>query len=273
MLNQKSEQKRVFFAFEAMAPWPEALPQGRLLEAPNRHLTFAFLGQTDYPSLEEILPSFPKPPFKVGMVGKFNECVFLPPKRPNVVAWQIEWLDQNYYDLDVYQKEVANWLQCHNFSVRIHKNRFLPHITITRRPFEIKEWKKAFRPLPVMIQNIHLYESLEALTYRPCWTYPVRAPFEEIEHAADVAFLIRGETLSQLHYHAIAALSFLSPSLLSYISQAKQVENLDDIIIDLNDLITQADQEEGIPFKAVSFHGEIIEEKDQTLMWEMIVDV
>ena len=71
----KMDQKKLFFGFEVCAPWPEELPQGRVLEKENRHMTFAFLGQTDYPRLMDKLPSLPYPPFKVGLSGQFDQCL------------------------------------------------------------------------------------------------------------------------------------------------------------------------------------------------------
>jgi len=38
-------------------------------------------------------------------------------------------------------------------------------------------------------------------------------------------------------------------------------------------MVAQADQEIGAPFKAVSFHGNIVKKNNQLLEWEMIVDV
>ncbi|NGX43365.1 MAG: RNA 2',3'-cyclic phosphodiesterase, partial [Chlamydiae bacterium] len=196
-MDENSEMKSVFFAFEASSPWPQDLPEGRYLEENDRHMTIAFLGDIHYPTLEKILSSFPLPKIKVGLTGKFNRCHFLPRKRPNVVAWHVDLFDKEY-DLDLYQKEVVDWLQNHDLSVRTHKKGFLPHVTICRRPFEYGEWRKAFHPLPVIIQNIHLYESLGHLKYKPLWTYQLKPPFEEIEHTADVAFHVRGENLQQI---------------------------------------------------------------------------
>ncbi|MGA8164528.1 MAG: archease [Waddliaceae bacterium] len=271
-ITKEDERKRVFFAFEVNAPWPEHLPDGRTLSESDRHLTLAFLGDTHFPSLEHILSSFPTPPFKIGLTGQFNRCEFLPPKRPNVVSWHIDWFDQDH-DLGVFQQQVIQWLQQHDFSVSQPKHRFLPHVTLARRPFHINQWRQAFHPLPVMISNIHLYESLGHLTYHPRWTYELKPPFEEIDHTADVAFRVRGENLQQLYNHALTALTFLSPSLLSYLPRENRPAHLDDIIIDLNALITEADSNEGVPLKAVSFHGEIMEEEDRTIFWEMIIDV
>lgn len=272
-MHSNDEYKRLFFAFEIEAPWPIKLPEGRLLEEACRHLTLAFLGNIHYPTLQRILPSFPPPNFKMGMVGKFNKCRFLPKKHPNVVAWSIEWFQKDEYHLEAYQKEVVEWLQSHDFSVNINKKGFLPHVTLCRSPFQYKEWRKAFTPLPMMCKGLHLYESIGNLKYKPIWSYALHSPIEEIDHTADFAFLIRGENLSQIHKHAAVALTFLFPPLLSFISDKRKIEDLEDIIIDLNRMITKADLKQGCPLKAVSFHGELLKQEDQIYAWEMIIDV
>lgn len=268
----ENEMKRVFFAFEVHAPWPDTLPSGRVLEDSARHMTFAFLGETYYPTLEQLLPECPKPRFKVGKAGIFNKCLFLPERHPNVVAWHLDWLDDAslvfaYYD------ELISWLNSRDVYVSTHKEGFLPHVTLSRKPFQISEWKRAFSPLPMFIKNLHLYESLGQLHYRPCWTHPLHAPFEELEHTADIAFLVRGETILEIYHHASTALAFLFPTLLDGYEKNPQIESLDDVIIQLNSLISIHDQDQGCPFKAVSFHGHLNQKEDKTLEWEMIVDV
>ena len=271
-MNTQQDYRRVFFAFEVLAPWPEKLPEGRYLAETDRHMTVVFLGNVRYPPLEKALTTLPKPDFKVGLAGKFNRCHFLPRHRPNVVAWHVDWLDKEY-DLAAYQRVLVDWLELHDFPIRIHEEGFLPHVTVCRRPFRYTDWRKAFHPLPMVIKDLHLYESVGGLRYRPIWTCPLKAPFEEFEHTADLAFRVRGETLQQILRHAQAALAFHYPPLVSALSDHIEVASLDDIIIDLNALIAKVDKREGCPIKAVSFHGKLIEEEDQTLMWEMILDV
>lgn len=55
-------------------------------------------------------------------------------------------------------------------------------------------------------------------------------------------------------------------------SPVKEKESIEDIVIDLNELVTEADQKWGCPFKAVSFHGNI-QENEELPYWKMIVDV
>lgn len=267
------EIKRVFFAFETHSPWPEKLPPGRYLAESDRHMTVAFLGETAYSELEAILPQCPKPDFIIGRGGIFDKCLFLPEKRPpNVVAWHINWLDDDQ-SLTKYQKTLVSWLADNNFFVKEHGNGFLPHVTLCRKPFDQHQWKKAFTSLPVYIKNLHLYESLGHSQYRPCWSMSLQAPFEELSHTADIAFLVRGQNIDEIYQHARLALAFNFPEIASSMSKNESVSSLDDVIILLNQIVTELDQREGCPFKAVSFHGDITEATDKTLEWEMIVDV
>jgi 2'-5' RNA ligase len=263
--------KRVFFAFETKAPWPEKLPEGRILDERHRHLTLAFLGNINYADLEPLLSQFPAPPFRVGFAGIFNQCLFLPERYPRVVAWHVEWLDQAIA-LEPYHKAVVSWLQINGFEPDV-RDHFLPHVTISRAPFNIRQWKQTFAPLPMVLENIHLFESVGNLKYEPIWSFPLKPPFCEIEHTADIAYLIRGENFDQLQKHAYIALAFKSPNLLNLSSHLHSPTNIEDIVQSLNRIIAHADAERGCPFKAVSYHGEAMEQEDGTLAWEMIVDV
>lgn len=270
ILKKSEEQKRLFFGLEILSPWAHELPKGRCLEESNRHLTLAFLGQTDYSGLEKHLDSFPKPP-EIGFAGRFDRCLFLPEKNPHVIAWHVQWQEQASF-LTRFQQQLNAWLKESGFFPANSHREFLPHVTICRQPFAQKEWKEQFRPLPLITGNIHLYESLGNLHYQPCWTYPITLPFEEIEHTADIAFLIHGISFQQLHSHAQIALAFKFPNILPYLSTPKENILLEDIVIDLNNSISRADQEIGSPLKAVSFHDKLTK-KDNILTWEMIVDV
>lgn len=261
--------KRLFFAFEIFAPWPQELPSGRLLKESERHATVAFLGQTDFANLSQHLHSFPILSFKIGPVGVFNRSLFLPPRHPNVVAWEMEWWDKEH-EVKQYQKEVVKWLKDHGFV--LDEREWLPHVTLCRQPFNRREWENAFYSMPYIVRNLHLYESLGQLHYQPCWSAPLKEAIEEIEHTADIAFRIRGETIQQILIHAFCALAFKSPSLLTY-SIDQDVQNLDDVIIYLNEIVSRADEQMGCSFKAISFHGELKEEEPNVLTWDMIIDV
>ncbi|MBS0621446.1 MAG: hypothetical protein JSR80_00585 [Verrucomicrobia bacterium] len=251
--------QRLFFALQIEAPWPEELPGGRLLDPEHRHLTLAFLGNVEMPSLEGFLP----PPFKVGPVGYFDKVLFLPHKDPNVAAWHVNWFEQN--PLQHYPEELLRFLGKTPRSC-------LSHVTIARKPFNAKEWSSAFSPLPLKVTGLHLYESVGHLRYEPVWSYPLLSPFDEIDHTADIAFCVRGENFDQLYLNARAALAFLCPSLLEISSPPIAVTKVEEIVIALNALITEADIRWGSPFKAVSFSGNV-REKQSILEWEMIVDV
>lgn len=262
------EMKRLFFAFEVTAPWPSYYPKGRLLDPAFRHLTLAFLGNIDYEPLQTILPEFPPSPFKIGPTGIFNECLFLPERHPRVVAWHVHW-DEEEARLNNYQKLIADWLRTHDYP--IEDRPFLSHVTIARSPMNARRWQKLFTPLPMMVTGLHLYESMGSLTYKPIWSLPLIAPFIELDHTADIAFIIKGESMQQLHKHAQTALAFKHPALLKYMEGIPLQNTLDDIIISLNRLIGIADSEIGCPMKAVSFHSKLT--KGEILEWEMIIDV
>lgn len=253
--------KRMFFGIEVHAKWPESFPPGRILDENCRHLTLAFLGDRDISELKN-------PPllnYKVGLVGVLDKCLFLPKRHPHVVCYDVKWLEKAE-KFEEYRSTLNNWLKFEE------KEKFLPHVTICRAPKAIKEWKDTFSPMPFMATHLHLFESLGNSKYQPLWTCKVKPPFEELEHTADIAFRIHGETLHELHRHAHVAMAFKFPLLLNYVTW-QEPKSLDDIIFDLNETITKIDMDIGCPFKAVSYHGDIIKEPDGTLKWEMIIDV
>jgi 2'-5' RNA ligase len=264
------EIKRLFFGIEVHAPWPSQLPPGRLLDEAHRHLTLAFLGNIPYPSLEDLLDHFPHPSMQVGSVGYFDSCLTLPPRHPHVIAWQAHWVDERS-PVIAFQKTLVEWLLSHHYS--LDTRAWKPHVTLCRQPFDSHAWKKVFVPLPFYASSIHLYESTGNLNYVPLWSYPIQPPFEEIDHTADMAFIIRGETLQQLYRNAFASLAFKAPQFLDFFSPEPSLQTLDDLIIVLNNIIAHMDSAVGCPMKAVSFHGKVVTLPNSLLQWEMIVDV
>lgn len=262
-----NDQKRLFFGFEVKAPWPEDLPKGRILQESQRHITVAFLGETSYEKVRELIDEMPKPSFKVGTVGTFDVNLFLPEGHPRVVAWRGNPLGNDF--LTPYSDALNDFFRSKEYSIQ--KRPFLNHTTIARSPFDQNAWEKAFLPLPYMTGDLHLYESAGNLNYKPIWSYPLPAPFEEFEHVADIAFRIHGENVKQLYYHAQIALAFECPDLVPYLDRKEDVQTLEEVIMKLNEIVSRGDREIGTPFKAVSYHGELKE--DEILTWEMIVDV
>ena len=266
----QDQMKRLFFGIEIHAPWPPHFPKGRLLDENHRHLTLAFLGNVDYEPLRELLNHFPKVSLKIGHVGYFDSCVVLPPSHPHVVAWHAHWLNEHSPIIN-FQKILSDWLTSHGYS--LEKRPWMPHVTLCRQPFDAHIWMKNFIPLPFYASSIHLYESVGHLQYVPLWSYPIKAPFEEINHTADMAFVIRGENLQQLYQHAFTALAFKAPEFIEFFRPVDSFSHLDDIIMALNDILSRADRAIGCPLKAISFHGEIVPLQESLLQWEMIVDV
>jgi 2'-5' RNA ligase len=267
--NMNIAHRRLFFALNVEAPWPENLPSGRILSEKERHITLAFLGNVAFQPLENLLNHFPLPPFQIALAGKCDRLLFLPEAAPRVVATHVSWFKS--HSLDAYYNTIIDWLSKSHYE--LHEKSFLPHVTIARAPFEQKEWKKMTLPFPIIAKGIHLYETIASLTYHSLWNISFELPFEEIEHTADIAFIIRGVDIYQIYLHAQIALAFKFPPLLNYMTETSKTLNLDQVIIELNALISRIDSDIGCPFKAISFHGEISLERSALLHWEMIVDV
>ena len=268
-MQSQKDVSRLFFGAEVEAPWPTELPPGRIIQEENRHLTFAFLGNCSLSALKNHLSSLPMPHFSITPIGRCDRLLLLPEKEPRVVSYHVLWMTKQV-ELDFFQRGLKSWLKEKGYPVDSRDS--LSHITLAREPFDEKEWKEAFFPLPLMLKKIHLYESVGNLCYTPVWTHALSLAFEELDHTADIAFCIRGEDLFQLHLHAHIALSFKFPPFLSYWTPTSP-QSLSLLVRDLNRSIALADQQEGCPFKAVSLHGDIMETAQNRLEWEMIVDV
>ena len=269
-MQEQQDKKRLFFGAEVHAPWPKELPDGKILRECDRHLTLAFLGNVSYQHVVDLLPTFPLPPLTVGLIGQFDKCLSLPIKHPHVIAWHIDWLTDPAPFL-AYQQHLVEWLTSQGLPPLQHDT-FLAHVTLCRSPFVMQEWKDAFSTLPCYITNIHLYESMGNSIYESRWNIPIKPPIEEIPHTADLAFRLYGSSLQHLYIHAQVALAFHYPPLLSFFSPTFKGNDLDDLIIALNTIVTKADVEGQCPYKAISFHGDL--KKQETLLtWEMIVDV
>jgi RNA 2',3'-cyclic 3'-phosphodiesterase len=270
-MRSSSDFKRLFFGFHVEAPWPLDLPKGRLIASHFRHMTIAFLGEMSFSIIEPLLATCPKPSFRLGPSALFDQVIFLPKHFPRVVAWHIHWFEEGF--IETFQSQVALWLQENNLLALEKQRPLLPHVTLCRSPFSRRSWEKSFTPLPLRVTGFHLYESLGNLRYHSLWEHPFLAPFEEIPHTADVAFQVRGTTLSDLFLHAQLALCFKFPSLSSTLLERQPFASLEEVVMKLNEWISLVDQKMGAPLKAVSFHGEALLKEPNLIEWEMIADV
>jgi len=263
--------KRLFFGLSLEAPWPTSYPKGRIIQETMRHITLAFLGNFSFSKLEKELDHFPKPAFKIGPVGETSQVLFLPKgHKPRVVAHEISWLVDGER-IEMLHKNVLDWLEKLDYPV--DRRPLLSHVTIARAPFENKEWEEAFEELPIFVSGIHLYESLGNLHYKSIWEYSLIPCFEELEHTADVAFQVCGTSFHDLYIHGALALSFSYPPFLTFLEEEK-ISDFEQLVRLLNVMITKCDAQMGCPFKAVSYHGNFREDKENGLLyWEMIVDV
>jgi 2'-5' RNA ligase len=259
--------KRLFFAMEVVAPWPDKYPAGRLICESDRHLTLAFLGDADLSFIERHLPSMPQPSFSMGPTGVFTKPLFLPVHEPHVVAWHVGWWEKERAILQ-YRQTLVEWIRKLGFSIQ---DSFLPHVTMARKPEKPEEWERSFSPLPFFAKDILLCSSLGHSTYETCWKMAIAAPFTPIEHMADIAYIVRGESLEALYVHAWAALCFFEPLLTVYFVPESPATLLQ-LIACLNARIAMADSERGCSIKAVSHHG-TLRQLDNHIEWEMIADV
>ena len=264
------EPHSLFLAAEIAAPWPEELPEGRLIEERARHMTLAFFGRPSWESFQPLLHELPLPVCSVGPAACLDALLFLPQDMslPRLVAGHLEWLTAPSL-WQSYHEALARFSQEHGLHADTRP--LLSHVTLARAPLDVTGWKEFPLPLPAFAQALHLYESHPGLHYTPRWTHPLLPPFEEFEHTADIAYRVRASSFQELGLHALLALAFRFPPLLAARALLPPAETLDDLILHLNRLLAQVDSETGVPFKAVSHHGSLTHA--QIYEWEMIVDV
>lgn len=264
-------EQRLFFAIETISPWPDAFPKGRVLAERDRHITLAFLGSTDVPSLLSRLNALPDPGFQIGLAGCFDRPLFLPEKHPRTAGWHVRLFEGEELFL-LFRQKLASWLVDEGFMSQEEKS-FLPHATIARDPEDLIAWREAFSMLPLYLCNIHLYRSLGHSKYESLWSLPILPPFEEKEHTADIAFTVRGTDWSSLYLHAGLALAFQFPPLVSFFENDRRSIGFTDLVARLNALVARGDAVYGVPIKAVSYHGDVEVNAQGLWEWEMIVDV
>lgn len=262
---------RLFFGFQIEAAWPKVLPLGRLVAEKERHITALFLGRQDRQKIVSLAETLTELPFAIGPAGVFAQCLLFPHKHPRAVVWTIDWHSAKE-PLFAFQRSLQQ-LFVENSIIQPEDRDFVPHVTLCRPPFHPQGWQKAFKPLPLMICQLHLFESLGHSTYRSLWHRSFLKAYQEIEHTADMAFIICGQTIRELHAHAQLALAHIYPPFITFFSKEPHVETFDDMIAQLNALIAHTDSAIGCPLKAVSYHGQIKQGPKNTLEWEMIIDV
>lgn len=262
---------RIFFALDVISPWKELEPPGRYIDKHLRHITLLFIGEVKEEDTSKLVSSMILPNIYVGPCGIFDKVVALPFNHPNVVSYRAHLLDR-LKDLQKYKTDLVSYVESNGILLKEGLKKFLPHVSLCRRPFSISDWKKKFSKLPFYISTLHLYESIGNSKYKSLWSYEFISPFIEVGHTGDIAFHIRGENFYQLFVNGFIALCFTSENLVNYFIENESIENIDDVIISLNKIITALDTDVGSPFKAVSFQSNV-QHMDNYLEWEMIVDV
>ncbi len=259
-------EKNLFFGLSLLAPWSDPYPEGRVVPAESRHLTLAFLGRTPQGELLERVQAHPLPLPALAPAGVADRLLFLPEKRPRVAAVNITWL-RGGEAIAALREALASY-----FGLSLDLRPFLSHVTLARAPFDARAWKRGFAIHPVVVHHLHLYQSDGNLIYTPLWTQELLSPFEEIEHTGDIAYTVRGKTLQELFLHAQLALATEHLPFVDYLNTESAPNTLDELVMLLDEQIARLDSVSGSPFKAVSFHGKLVEQNG-LLTWEMIVDV
>lgn len=259
-----STNKRLFFGLKATSTWPLEFPRGRLLHPNERHATLVYLGNMDWDKLSIQLSELPQPVFDSGLGGIFDEMLFLPYRHPHAVSLHVNFYESQAKIVN-YRNELANRLKEKKILTSAKEDTWLPHVTLARKPFDKNAWKVSFSPTPVIFESLNLYESIGNLRYHSLWCLPLPRPFEEVEHAAHLGFIIKGETLSQLYLHALLAVSFKFPEILKYRRVSSRFTTSDDMILALNEVIAS-----GCPFKKISLPRKI-EKYPTYLRCEMVV--
>lgn len=247
-------QKNVFFGLQALLPaWVKGLPKGRIVPANSRHMLLAFLGKVS----EELFASLAiklEDTQQIAATGIASRVIF----TPDTVALDIEL--------------ITGAKMVYTLADKLKTGEpFYPHVTLARTPVAIHAWKQWFFPLPLIFPKLCLYSSEGELAHRSLAEKPFWLPFEQKEHTADLAVLVRGRNFSELAFHALLSLAFQAPEMLEG-AFIPQVDSLVDVIAFLNQRIFSLDRKFGLPFKAVTHSGHA-EELNGYLTWEMIVDV
>jgi RNA 2',3'-cyclic 3'-phosphodiesterase len=261
--------KRLFFAAEMTAAWPATLPKGRLLAEEFRHMTLAFLGSVNQELMMSKMNDLPLPAWNVGPCGLLDRWMFLPEKTARVVAAHPLFLSGEELFLS-YQKELSHYL----FDQKLLKSSdpsFLPHASVSRDPFDRAKWMQLPCLIPFFIRGVALFKSLGHSSYELLWHKESLPPFQEIEHTADLAYIIYGKEFSDLALHAVLALAFSFPAFSKYIGSIPPCSSIQEIVTLLNKWTSEIDMQEGIGLKGISYHAAV--EKKDLLQWTMIVDV
>jgi 2'-5' RNA ligase len=263
--------KNFFFAFELETIWEDDFKDLKVIDKKNRHLTLLFLGENNFNEIKKYLDQMSNLNIQIGSVGYFEKVIFLPENNPRAAAYKANFLNDEL-KIKNYQKELISFFKNKEINLKKEKD-FLPHVTISRDKFDKKELKNKFIKAPFYIKSFNLYESLFSSNYKSLWKKEYLAPFKEIEHTADIAFEVVGIDCNQLLLNAFTAICFKEFKMLDYINLLKKVSSIDEIIINLNEILTQMEID-GYQafFKAISLNQKTYK-KNNLIFWEMVIDV
>ncbi|MCX6112793.1 MAG: hypothetical protein NTY22_05875 [Proteobacteria bacterium] len=163
------EIRRLFWGFEITAQWPQFPRDGRQILPKDRHATIAFLGNVDYDMLKPFINNY-EPEINIQPSGIFNRLILLPnEKKSRIIS-----LGGHINNLDMCMTEVNRIKKGMSMlGFKIDERDWLFHVTIARKPFNIKLWKGLNILIPFRLSGICLYQSIQSLIYEKLHTFPI----------------------------------------------------------------------------------------------------
>jgi RNA 2',3'-cyclic 3'-phosphodiesterase len=269
-MNDIEKSYRLFIGIDFVAKWPEQFPDIDIIKEENRHLTLLFLGNKKEKVKEKLL-EFPKPGDTLSSSGIFDKYVGIPKKNSRLIALEGHLI--NGINLEEYRYNIIDWFKHHQIEYEEYKRSFYPHLTICRKNFTLSKWEKQIVKVPFYLKGVHLYQSHQNSEYIKLKSYLFTPIFTQVEHTADIAFLIRGKDLQSLYINAQIALEFQFENFLNFLDLTTKIISKEQLVMALNTIVSNLDIEIGSPLKAISFHGKFQEKKTGYFEWEMIIDV
>jgi 2'-5' RNA ligase len=205
-----NKSMRLFLALKVRAPWPKESFKGKMIQEEFRHITLAFLGQTNEETYLELIKDLKKvklPPF--ALFGYFDHFLPLPKSSPRLLSWHATF---SYDEKEIYAfaEEMKLFFKERGLLKKEDKA-WLPHVSICRKPFDFLSWKKSFKPLPFYATDLCLYEAIGNLKYREVLKRPLLTPFS---FANEKEVHIKAKTHEELYLHTLSAMSFIKQEIL-----------------------------------------------------------
>jgi 2'-5' RNA ligase len=204
--------KRVFIALKVFSNWKDNQVKGRIIDRKWRHITLAFLGQTEISKLLKFVEEIPAIwDLEIPIFGYFNKLLLLPPFKARVLGLNPLFFE-NTEKIFTFQQTLTNELAQVGLLNQKSVN-WLPHVSLVRAPFNYLSYSKHFFNFPFYCESIVIYESLGHLKYKELLSYPLKEPFtiSETENSILIkAFGLKSEQLNFSLYLGLIKFSGLN---------------------------------------------------------------